>query len=94
MGLFGFGKKKEKTLEELAIDFGITLVNGSPDGVYEKLPVKGADQSEEVAKKRLLENAKLSGARIVSSTLSYSYHESLGKRLCIVSSFAYRLKAS
>ncbi|MDP3992219.1 MAG: hypothetical protein Q8P79_01780 [Nanoarchaeota archaeon] len=94
MGLFGFGKKKEKTLEELAGEFGITLVNDSLDGVYEKILVKGADESEEIAKIRLLRNCREKGARLLSSRLLYSRHESFGKNLYVVASVAYLLKAS
>ncbi len=95
MGFLGFGKKKEKTLEEMASGFGITLVNGSPEGNYEEILVKGADESKETAKKRLFENAREIGAKLLSSEyLSYSSHESLGKRFYVVSSVAYLLKES
>lgn len=94
MGLFGLGKKKEKTLEDLAGEFGITLVGDSPDGNYEKVLVKGADESEGIAKIRLLENVRAKGARLLSSNLLYSHHESFGKKLYIVASVAYLSKAS
>lgn len=62
-----FGRKKEKSLEELAKEEGLILNESIPPVGYESFEVKGSDRSLEEAKVRLLKNAKVCGAKYISS---------------------------
>ena len=86
MGLFGFGKKKEKTLEEKAKDSGIEIKNGFSGEGYKMFLVHGSGESKKEAEEHLLENARKDGV-VFLSNLTYSTF--LRRKVHVVDATAY-----
>ena len=96
MRFLWFGKKKEKTLEERAKDFGIEIKNDFSGEGYSIFQLHGDAESKEKAENDLFENAKKSGA-VYLSNLRHSIKEASFLRrnkLHVVDAKAYYSKSS